>query len=114
MGLCESVASLADAVTRSKLTPPFPAYTSGHSTSSAAGAAVLANFFGTDAVSFTTTSDDFPGVSRSFSSFSAAAAEAGISRVYGGIHWQYDNVDGLTSGAAVGNYVAQNFLRSVS
>src|SRR5262249_21301961 len=96
------------------VTPPFPSYTSGHSTFSAAGATVLASFFGTDDVPFTTTSDDLPGVTRSFASFSAAAHEAGRSRIYGGIHWQFDNADGLASGAALGRLVSENFLRPLT
>jgi len=49
-------------------------------------------------------------VVHSFNSFSEAADEAGISRIYGGIHFQSGNEDGLTLGRAVGNYVTQNFL----
>jgi hypothetical protein len=67
------------------VTPPFPEYTSGHSTFSGAAAAVLASFFGGDDMPFTTESDDVPGVVRSFSSFSSAAQEAGLSRIYGRI-----------------------------
>jgi membrane-associated phospholipid phosphatase len=91
-------------------TPPFPSYTSGHSTFSAAGAAVLARFYGTDRVSFSSTSESLPGVRRSFTSFWAAAAEAGQSRIYGGIHWQFDNALGLASGRALGEYVCRHFL----
>jgi membrane-associated phospholipid phosphatase len=91
-------------------TPPFPSYTSGHSTFSAAAAAVLANFFGTDRASFTSTSETLPGVTRSFGTFSAAAEEAGMSRIYGGIHWSFDNSAGLASGRDLGNYISQNFL----
>ncbi|OAI52042.1 hypothetical protein AYO44_16785 [Planctomycetaceae bacterium SCGC AG-212-F19] len=91
-------------------TPPFPSYTSGHSTFSGAGAAALANFFGTDKVPFTLGSDGLPGRSRSFTSFSAAAAEAGRSRIYGGIHWAFDDADGLTTGRAAADYVFRHFL----
>jgi hypothetical protein len=91
-------------------TPPFPEYTSGHSTFSAAGAAVLAAFFGTDDVAFTTFSEDLPGVSRSFSSFSEAALEAGMSRIYGGIHFLSANRAGLASGGQLGAFVAAKFL----
>ena len=91
------------------MTPPFPEYTSGHSTFSGAADAVLTSFFG-DNVSFTTSSLGTPGVSRSFDSFSEAADEAGMSRIYGGIHFMSANQDGLASGRALGNYVAQNFL----
>jgi hypothetical protein len=91
-------------------TPPFPSYVSGHSTFSAAAATVLAGFFGTDNIHFTTGDDTLPGVTRSFDSFSAAAAEAGQSRIYGGIHYQFDNQDGLALGRKVGSYVFSHVL----
>lgn len=90
-------------------TPPFPAYTSGHSSFSGSAAAALAAYFGTDEVAFTSTSDGLPGATRSFRRFSAAAEEAGMSRVYGGIHWQFDNTAGLRCGRAVGTEVARRF-----
>lgn len=92
-------------------TPPFPSYTSGHSTFSASAAAVLANFFGDDRIRFRTDCDDLPGVTRSFDSFSAAALEAGWSRIYGGIHWDFDNYDGLATGRDLGYFVSRNFLQ---
>ena len=92
-------------------TPPFPSYTSGHSTFSSASAKVLARVLRSDEIAFSTTSQGLVGVTRSFARFSDAAAEAGQSRIYGGIHWQYDNQAGLESGAALGAYVFENFLR---
>ncbi|HEX5758250.1 MAG TPA: vanadium-dependent haloperoxidase [Thermoanaerobaculia bacterium] len=85
--------------------PPFPSYTSGHSTFSGAAARVLALFFGTDSFNFDASSDALPGVERSFTSLSAAADEAGQSRIYGGIHWQYDNQVGLASGRELADHV---------
>ena len=73
-------------------------------------ATVLAHFFGSDAVRFCTTSEGLPCVTRSFGSFWAAAEEAGWSRIYGGIHWDFDNLDGLAAGRALGDYVAGRFL----
>jgi hypothetical protein len=84
------------------VTPNFPEYISGHSTFSAAAATVLDAFFGSN-YAFTTTSDALPSVTRSFSSFDQAAVEAGQSRIYGGIHFQFSNQDGQTTGKAVGN-----------
>lgn len=95
-------------------TPPFPAYTSGHSTFSSASATILALFFGTDEIAFSTTSDGLPGVRRSFSRLSDAAAEAGQSRIYGGIHWQYDNQAGLKSGRALAEHIAHGFMNPVT
>jgi membrane-associated phospholipid phosphatase len=95
-------------------TPPFPSYTSGHSTFSGAGAAVLAGFFGSDQIGFTVASEGgMHGMTRSFTGFSAAAREAGRSRIYGGIHWDFDNVAGLALGKSVGDYVARNFLTPI-
>ena len=91
-------------------TPPFPTYTSGHSTFSGAAAAVLAKFFGTDEVRFSSTTEGLPGVTRTFKRFSEAADEAGKSRIYGGIHWEFDNSEGLACGRALGEYVADHFL----
>jgi membrane-associated phospholipid phosphatase len=93
------------------ITPPFPAYTSGHSTFSGAGAAVLAGFFGTDNISFVLPSEDPGAGNRSFGSFSAAAAESGVSRIFGGIHFSFDNTAGLSTGQSVGELVVQNFLK---
>ncbi len=91
-------------------TPPFPSYTSGHSTFSGAAAAVLACFFGTDEVPFSSQSEAAQPVTRSFSRFSAAAREAGMSRIYGGIHYDFDNEEGLTCGRLIAEYVCRNFL----
>ena len=90
-------------------TPPFPSYISGHSTFSGAAATVLTTILG-DNVSFSLNSLGTPGVNRTFTNFNAAANEAGISRIYGGIHFNADNVDGLATGKSVGNYVLQNLL----
>jgi membrane-associated phospholipid phosphatase len=90
-------------------TPNFPSYTSAHSTVSGAAAAVLTDLFGHN-YDFTTGSRGLPGITRSFASFEAAAAEAGQSRIYGGIHFQFDNQNGLASGHALGQFVVGNFL----
>jgi hypothetical protein len=89
-------------------TPPFPSYTSGHSTFSGAGATILARFFGSDQVKFSITSDGIPGTVRSYSGFWEAALEAGRSRIYGGIHYECDNRAGL----AVGKAVAEEVFRT--
>lgn len=91
-------------------TPPFPTYTSGHSTFSGAAATVLARFFGSDAVNFTSRSEGFTEPDRSYTSFSQAANEAALSRLYGGIHFTFDNQGGLDAGIHLGNYVADEFF----
>ena len=103
------------------ITPPFSAYTSGHSTFSGAAAAVLTSIFG-DNVSFTSQLDGQSAasqrpldpsliVTRSFSSFEQAAEEAGMSRIYGGIHFNFDNLAGHETGALVGTWVVDRLLR---
>lgn len=99
-------------------TPPFPAYTSGHSTFSGASSRILELYFGTDNIAFSGPSPDpqrwpnaLPGVVRSWTSFSQAAAEAGMSRIYGGIHWQFDNTEGLEAGRAIADQVFDMQLR---
>lgn len=91
-------------------TPPFPEHTSGHSTFSGAAAQVLAELSGSDEFAFVTTSDGLPGVARRFRRFSDAAHEAGMSRIYGGIHFMSANEDGLECGKKIGRHVAQNFF----
>ncbi len=90
------------------VTPNFPEYTSGHSTFSSAGATVLTAVFGDD-YAFTTTSSGLPNVTRSFASFDAAAVEAGRSRIYGGIHYEFSNQDGRTSGQALAAHILSTF-----
>ena len=93
------------------ITPPFPSYTSGHSTFSGAAAEALAQFFGTDAVPFRIGSDGLPGVRRSYAGFWAAAEEAGRSRIYGGIHYEFDNRAGLASGKALAEHICRTLMR---
>ncbi len=86
-------------------TPPFPTYTSGHSTISAAAAEVMTEFFG-DKLTFTDTSSlEFGIASREIISFRSAAAEAGISRLYGGIHYRFDLDAGRAAGTKVGRLI---------
>jgi hypothetical protein len=90
--------------------PGFPAYVSGHATFGAAQAAILAEFYGTDDMTFTLSSDDTIGYSRTFDSFSQAALENGRSRIYLGVHYQWDADLGYESGTELGHYVFNNFL----
>jgi hypothetical protein len=88
------------------ITPPFPEYPSGHSTQSGAAATVLTRIFGDDfAFDDMTHVDDGLPV-RSFPSFWAAAEEAAMSRLYGGIHYRFGNEGGLEQGRCVGAYAA--------
>lgn len=106
-------------------TPSFPSYTSGHSTFSGAAAAVLTALFGNN-VAFSTRADrgaagiwpapdDVTGLAiRSFGGFAEAAAEAGMSRIYGGIHFNFDNTAGQTAGNSVGQLVINTALKPLT
>ena len=93
-------------------TPPFPSYTSGHSTISSAAAEVMTSFFG-DTMSFTDTSLlEFGIANREIKSFRKAAQEASISRLYGGIHYRFDLDSGNAAGAKVGQLVVKRLMRN--
>ncbi len=121
-----NAATVADTVWMPLLnTPSFPAYTSGHSTFSGAAATVLSAVFGSN-LAFSTRADrgaagvwpppdDVSGLAiRSFSNFDAAAEEAGMSRIYGGIHFSFDNTAGLSAGRSVGQLVVDSALKPLS
>ncbi len=92
-------------------TPAAPDYTSGHSVQGGAMSEVLARFFGTDTISFSTTSTTLPGVTRSFTSFSQAAEENGDSRVYIGFHFRHAVTEGIKLGGKVGKVGFNHFLK---
>lgn len=105
-------------------TYPFPSYPSAHGTASTAAMTILASALGKgDAYPFTMVQTEvdsagfFSGKmkmnpsTRSFTSFSQAGMEASLSRVYLGIHFRYDSVEGHRLGAQIGNYVFANYLR---
>ena len=86
------------------ITPPFPEYPSGHSTQSAAAAAVLTQVFGEN-FAYDDSSHVRDGLpARHFASFAAAAEEAAVSRLYGGIHFRWAIEQGLVQGRCVGRY----------
>jgi hypothetical protein len=88
-------------------TPPFPEYTSGHSVISTAAAVVLTAQFG-DRLAYTDSTELEYGLPvRSFTSFQQAAAEAAMSRLYGGIHYRRAIEEGVKQGRRVGELVVQ-------
>lgn len=107
-----------------KHTYAFPSYPSAHGTASAAAMTVLADVLGESyAFTMTTTEVDSAGPfsgkmkmdppTRSFESFSSAALECSLSRVYLGIHFRYDSIEGNKLGTKIGTYAYDNFLRPI-
>lgn len=89
------------------ITPPFPEYTSGHATESGATARILTAIFGEN-YAFEDQSQQRLGFApRAFASFDAAAEEAAMSRLYGGIHFRSANENGLAQGRCIGDQVLQ-------
>lgn len=88
-------------------TPPFPEYTSGHSVISASSAHILTNLFGDNFNYIDSVEVDYELPPRSFQSFTQAADEASISRLYGGIHFRPAIENGKAQGRAVGQWVLE-------
>ena len=100
-----------------RVTPPFPAYPSGHATFSGAAFSIMRATFG-DNRKFTWVSDEYNGagfdpvtqttrplVPVRFDNFSAAQFDCGISRIYNGVHWEYDNTRGQEMGMNIADYL---------
>ncbi len=88
-------------------TPPFPEYTSGHSVVSGSASTVLTSIFGDDFAFDDDTEIPYGLPIRSFKSFKAAADEAAISRMYGGIHYRAAVDVGVGQGRGVGSLVVE-------
>jgi membrane-associated phospholipid phosphatase len=93
-------------------TTPDPSYPGAHAVIAAAGAEVLISFFHKHHFDFDVTSEVLPGVVRSFTSFPAAAEEATLSRIFAGVHFEFDLTTGQRLGDDVADFVVDNFLTS--
>ena len=91
-------------------TAPDPSYPGAHAVISASAAEVLISFFDKDRADFNVTSEVLPGLERSFTSISAAAEEATLSRIFGGQHFRFDLTTGQRLGREVADFVVDNFL----
>jgi membrane-associated phospholipid phosphatase len=100
----------SDWLPETKNTAADPSYPGAHAALSSAAATVLASFFGSEEFSFHVTSEVFAGVDRSFSTFSAAAQEASLSRIYAGQHFRFDLTAGQQLGTNVSEFVLNNLL----
>ncbi len=99
-------------------TPPFPSYPSGHATFGGVTFEILRDIFGDDH-SFTFVSDEYNGegfdpffpdaprpfVPVRFDTLTEAQEQNGISRIYNGVHWIFDNIEGQNQGVQIGRYL---------
>ncbi|MGB6223698.1 vanadium-dependent haloperoxidase [Haloferula sp.] len=92
--------------------PSHPEYVSGHSTFSGAGACVLSHFLGELPAPISIETREMPGVRRKFENFDDIANEIGRSRIYGGIHFESANCEGLKLGAKVARHTITRFEAS--
>ena len=112
-------ASVVNALVSEAFTPPFPAYPSGHATFGAAIFEVMRAFFPNN-TRFTFVSDEYnstgidpkgdprPFVPVRFRSLQQAQEENGQSRIYNGVHWEYDNTEGQTLGVNIARFTLNN------
>jgi hypothetical protein len=92
-------------------TPPYPSYAGNMATIGTSQSTVLSMFFGRDDIQFSHTWEGAGGATRSYPGFAAMANEQERARVWGGIHFTFDNVAGQSIGRNVGTYVFQNLMR---
>jgi hypothetical protein len=93
-------------------TPAFPGYASAHGTLSGAARAVLERAFGKDGMAITLTNPTLPTIVLHYTAWDQITDDISDARVYGGIHFRFDQDAGAHQGRAVGKYILRNYLRS--
>jgi PAP2 superfamily len=94
-------------------TPPYPSYPGNHATAAGAARAVLEHVYGRDGHVITLTSQVVPDVVLHYTSWEQITDDIDDARIYGGVHFRFDQDAGARLGRQVGTYVLQNMLRSV-
>ncbi|HEY0658588.1 MAG TPA: vanadium-dependent haloperoxidase [Pyrinomonadaceae bacterium] len=91
--------------------PPYPSYAGNHAAIGTSQSTTLALFFGHDDIAFQHTWEGAGGATRSYAGFTAMANEEERSRVWGGVHFTFDQTAGQSTGRNVGNYVFLSIMR---
>lgn len=91
--------------------PPIADHPSAHAAAGGAAAVLLKQFFEKDNFDFSFESSSLPAIPRGFSSFSQAARENSLSRIYVGYHFRKACMDGETLGNSVGSWIAAHSLQ---
>jgi hypothetical protein len=94
-------------------TPAFPSYASAHATLSGAARVVLERIFGVQGHAFTLTNPALPLIVLNYTTFEKVCDDIDDARIYGGIHFRFDQEAGALQGRKVGNYILTHHLRSV-
>jgi hypothetical protein len=92
-------------------TPCFPSYPSAHASASYAARSVLDRVWGDRDVSVTLTHPSLPNVIRHYTTYKKITLDIDDARVYGGIHFRFDQDAGATQGSLIGAYVVEHLLR---
>jgi hypothetical protein len=95
-------------------TPCHPSYASAHASSGYAALVVLESIYGPGDHFFTASNDAVPGVSLQYASFAQMAADIDDARIYGGIHFRFDQEAGAHLGRRIGSYVIDRNLRCLA
>ena len=91
--------------------PCFPGYPSAHATGSNAGRAIAEKIFGSGVQDITLSHPNIPDVTLHYTKFSQITDDIDDARVYGGIHFRFDQEAGARQGRQVGSYIYKNLLR---
>jgi hypothetical protein len=94
-------------------TPAFPSYGSGHATLSGAARRVLEHVFGKKDHEITLTTPSLPDVVLDYTAFSQITDDIDDARIYGGIHFRFDQKAGASQGKKVGSYILENYMLPV-
>ena len=93
------------------VTPCFPSYPSAHASASYSAREILARIFGNGRHSITLSTPAMPGVVLQYNTLSDITDDIDDARVYGGIHFRYDQDEGGVQGTDIGRYVYRQKLR---
>jgi hypothetical protein len=93
-------------------TPAHPSYASGHATVSGAAHAVLRREFGKDGHAVVISHSSLPDIVLHYTAWEEITSDIDDARIYGGIHFRFDQEFGAKQGHAVGIYVLENYLRT--
>jgi hypothetical protein len=92
-------------------TPPFPSYPSGHAGFGGAARRVLEKLFGPDGHSITLTNRELPDIVLHYTSFKQITDDIDDARIFGGVHYRFDQESGARQGKRLGNYILKHQLR---
>jgi hypothetical protein len=92
-------------------TPPFPSYPSGHASFGGAARRVLERVYGKDGLAITLTSPEVPDVVLHYTSWKQITDDIDDARIYGGVHYRFDQEEAARQGRKVGRYVLRHWLR---